>query len=497
MFGEHPRVFRLLFFAQLLERFSSYGIVAILVHYAKSEFGTAVRSPSDLVHMVVAVAFASAILGSYATERLIGSRRCLILGASLSSVGIALLLSTRVQVFYGGLAAFVIGAGLFRHSIFAGVGSLYPEGKDSDALKRRGFTLSYLAINIGALAGPLIASATGEKAAAEGDAGAETFLGIDGSAGWRIGFAIAALTMVSCAALLWRSRELLREMETPTQPSTVRLPILKSPLGTVVVYAAVAVILVWFGLQYEAVLGYSILTLAALTLGRILWLGKGGDLETKQKLGALVLLLVVNSVFWALFHQHFSSLNTLALDHVDRFVRGVEIPATALQAINPVLFIALGLGANALWKSLAGKTHNPPIPTLFGMGITMMGLGYLVLVLGGRGVEDHGKIALVWLVLTYFFFTLGEIATGPIGLFVAERLIPDRGRGLATGAFLLSIAVGNVIGKNVMERIGEPSSPSASDYLDTYENVTWLTIALGAALLLSSRWTNRLFHDVK
>jgi len=447
-FFGHPRGLSTLFFTEMWERFSFYGIRPLLILFmtaaiTQGGFGFDRPQASAISGIYASSVYLASLPGGWVADRLLGLRRAIMLGAVLISLGhICIGLSSFALSklpFFLGLILIVMGTGLLKPNISAIVGDLYPEG---GARRDAGFSIFYMGINTGALGGFLATGLLGEKI------------------GWHWGFGIAGVGML--AGLAWfalRSGPTLgnlglqisRNPDPVKQASQERLMKLALALGLgalvlVVVLAATRVITLNPVVIGEYML-YVLVGTAVVYFGILFLLG-GLTTEEKKRLVVIAILFVFASIFWSAFEQAPTSLNLFAKDFTDRIVFGWEVPVIWFQIANALFIILFSPVFAALWLSLGRRGANPPSTAKFAIGLLCAGVGFAIMILAANLVVNSGgsiKVSPFWLIFSYMFQTFGELSLSPVGLSSMTKLSPRKYVGQMMGIWFLASSVGNLI----------------------------------------------------
>ncbi|HEY0171014.1 MAG TPA: peptide MFS transporter [Pyrinomonadaceae bacterium] len=487
--GGHPRGLSTLFFTEMWERFSYYGLRPLLVLFMSAAlldggFGFERGEASAIVGIYGASVYLASLPGGWIADRLLGLRRAILYGAVCISAGhIAIGLSAFAGgklAFFLGLILIVCGTGLLKPNISAIVGDLYPEG---GARRDAGFSIFYMGINVGAFFGQIITGLLGEKF------------------GWHFGFGAAGVGMIiGFLVFATRASKTLGDIGMhPTrhpdaavqarQESRVKLVlgIGVGILALVIVMAALGVIT----LQAQVIgeyMAYVLLALAVLFFGYIFIAG-GLDGDEKKRVLVIGVLFVFASIFWSAFEQAPTSLNLFARDFTERTVFGWEVPATWFQSINSLFIFLLAPFFAFLWTKLGSRGKDLSSPAKFSLGLFFAGIGFLImipaanLVVGAGGGADATKVVAWWLVGSYFFQTVGELCLSPVGLSSMTKLSPRRYVGQMMGIWFLASAIGNLIG-GLVGRFVDPEKLEQMPQLFTFTALA-LIVAAGVLGLLS------------
>jgi proton-dependent oligopeptide transporter, POT family len=429
----HPPGLYTLFFTEMWERFSFYGMRALLVLFmvdaVRGGLGLDDRTAAAIYGLYTAGVYLAALPGGWVADRLLGAQKAIWYGGIVIALGHFSLAIPTTETFYLGLVLVVLGTGLLKPNISTIVGMLYPEG---GARRDAGFTIFYMGINIGAAIGPLICSFLGEKV------------------NWHYGFGAAGIGMVL---------GLIQYRLTAGRLGTAGLP----PVHTGAArrrdwrlfYGALAVIFVVIVLglgRFVAINPVALargstffITAVGVTYFLYTLLFAGLDRMEKRRLGAMGVLFIASAMFWAGFEQAGSSLNIFAEQHTVRTFAGWIAPAGWFQMLNPVFLIALAPVVASVWVALARRKLNPPLPVKFALGLLLLGSGFLVMVGAARLVVEGNQVWPTWLITTYLLHTLGELCLSPVGLSSVTKLAPARLVGQMMGLWFLATSLGNLI----------------------------------------------------
>jgi POT family proton-dependent oligopeptide transporter len=380
-FFGHPRGLSTLFFTEMWERFSYYGMRAFLILYMVAPvtaggLGFADKDAASIYGTYTGSVWGSAILGGIIADRWLGQYRSVLIGGIIIALGHFTLAFKALSFFYAGLALIVIGTGLLKPNVSTLVGSLYEQ---DDARRDAGFSLFYMGINLGALFGPLIAGYLAQR--------------VD----WHIGFASAGVGMTLGLVQYVLGRNHLRPAVGP-RPAADRQP--DAPK-------------------------------AAFTATE--W----------KRMAAIVIFFLVAILFWGAYEQAGSTLNLFADRYTRLDVFGFSFPSSWFQSVQPIFVITLAPVFAWMWVRLG--RHEPSVPAKLALGVLFMGIAFLVLVPAGAMAQSATgvRVSPWWLVVSYGISELGELCLYPVGLSAVTKLSPPRIVGLMMGVWLLSNAFGN------------------------------------------------------
>ena len=486
----HPAGLRSLFFTEMWERFSYYGMRALLVLFMVDQVesgGLALSDPvaTAIYGLYTAAVYLLALPGGWIVDRRLGAQKAIWIGGIVIMLGHFTLAIPSAYAFFLGLILVASGTGLLKPNISAVVGQLYRPG---DGRRDAGFTLFYMGINIGAFAGSIVCGYLAENEAL----------------GWHYGFAAAGVGMLFGLWQFRRSRDLLgdaglRPHLDPDKPGD-RERIARSwrVVGTLGALIVVVVALLLTGVWRP-----DPVTMSRYTSGVILglaatyfaWLFAFGGLsgDEKKRLVVIIALFLGAAMFWAGFEQAGSSLNLFADRYTDRFIGDFEMPASWLQSANPVMIILIAPLFAALWAWLAGRQLEPSTPIKFALGLILLGVGFGVMFFAARLVAAGNPVLPVWLITTYLFHTLGELALSPVGLSATTKLAPQRYVGQMMGVWFVGAALGNVLAGLLA---GELAGESVAQMPDLYLQIVMTSVGSGILLLLCTPLLRKLMGDV-
>ncbi len=431
----HPRGLQTLFFTEMWERLSYYGMRALLVLFmvdqARHGMGLSDKVATAIYGLYTAGVYLAALPGGWVADRLLGAQRAVWIGGILIAAGHFSLGVPRVETFFLGLILVVLGTGLLKPNISTMVGRLYPEG---GARRDAGFTIFYMGINLGAALGPLVCSSLGEKV------------------NWHYGFTAAGVGMVLGLVQFRMTRHHLGEAgRKPDHPSN-------SPrLDWALLGGAIGLLSLLIVLGLTGVLVLNPIWIAARTTLLIVgmafayfaWVFLFAKLEPleKKRVAVIAILFVASAMFWSGFEQAGSSLNLFADRHTQRLFAwiGREIPTGWFQSLNASFVIIFAPVMAALWLTLARRGIKPSLTVKMSSGLLLLAAGFLVLALGAKRAIVHGPVWPSWLIITYLLHTLGELCLSPVGLSSVTKLAPPRLAGQMMGIWFLGTALGNLI----------------------------------------------------
>jgi POT family proton-dependent oligopeptide transporter len=478
LFGQ-PRGLATLFLTEMWERFTYYGIQAVLILFmvaavSRGGLGLDDRTSSSIFGLFLGSTYLLGLFGGWIADRLLGAQRAVISGGILIAAGSVLLAIGNQAIFFLGLLVNAMGVGLLKPNVSAIVASLYPEG---GARRDAGFSIFYRGINLGAVLGsffvPLCAAAFG----------------------WRSGFVLPALFMaLGVAQFLW-TRSYLGA--AGLQPAEGR----RGSWTPVVVFLAAVALIVILALTHVVTLEAAVLVRAAswgyglLALAYFVYLLFFAGLSAVERKRALVMvaLFVASVTFWAGYFQQFGSFNLFAERYTDRHIFGWVMPAGVLLAVNPFFVITLAGAFAALWLALGKRGRDPLASAKFGVALIFLGLGFLVMYFAAQHVLAGQLVLPTWLVLTYFLNTCGELCLSPVGLSYMSKLAPPRFVGQAMGLWFLSLALG---GNLAGVLTGQYDASHLESLPGLFMKIFWYGVIVGAVMLLLTPVVKKLMAGV-
>jgi len=488
-FFGHPAGLSTLFFTELWERFSYYGMRGLLILYmtaplAAGGLGWDTARAGAVYGMYAGAVYLACLPGGWLADRYLGPRRATWWGGWLIFAGHCCLAAPTTRTFFAGLLLIVVGTGLLKPNISLMVGQLYA---GDDARRDAGYSIYYMGINLGAFLAPL---ACGWLALSAESQALLAGVGLGPGTAWHLGFGAAAIGMALGLVQYARgARRLGAAGLAPGQAADARAHRqlkwgLTLAAGSVLVLAAA---LATDRLTIAALNDAFAVVLLAVTATFFIAMFRNAQWTAaeRQRLVMVLLLFVGATVFWSLFEQGGSTLNLFAERATDRTVFGWTFPATWFHSINPLLIIALAPAFAVLWVRLGPR--NPDAVSKFVFGLVLVAAGFGVLIVAARLAQDGVKVSPAWLVTAYLLHTLGELCLSPVGLAAMSRLAPARIASLTMGVWFLASAVGNYLGGRVA------SLYDSFGLAALFAVVTAVAFVAAALLACTVPWSRRLF----
>ena len=474
----HPRGLYMLFFAEMWERFSYYGMRAILVFYLTKHFLFAEDPAYAVYGAYTSMVYITPVIGGYLADQYLGARRAVLIGGILISIGHLLIALVEgppgVQAghlggFYWGLSFIIVGTGFLKANISVLVGQLY---RRDDTRRDGAFSIFYMGINLGAFIGPLLIGYLGERVS------------------WSWGFGAAGIGMALGLVVFVVFNRELHDIGRPADPVRLKRPVIAglSPEWLIYLAAAAAVAVSWWLVQDQSVVGMLLLACFGITFiyifYRSLFTMPKAD---RNRIFAALYLILLCPLFWALFEQAGSSLNVFTDTRVDRHIFGFEMPASWFQSINSFWIITLAPLFGALWVWLGKKGLEPSAPLKFALGLVQIGLGFIVLVYGAG--RDGAMTPMIFIILLYLLHSTAELCFSPVGLSSMTRLSVGSIVGLMMGTWFLATAAGNFLAAKIAQLT---TGADPEHILTVYTRIGWAMVVVGIVAIPVSWLIQRL-----
>lgn len=483
----HPKGLFILFFAEMWERFSYYGMRALLVLYLTKHFLFDKDAAYGIYGAYTTLVYITPVIGGVLADRYLGQRKAVLIGAILLVLGhLGMAVEGEpvtegqgrsefvMNVFYMSLALIIMGVGFLKANISSIVGELYPKTDD----RRDGaFTIFYVGINLGAFAGALLAGYFGE-----------TF-------GWKYGFGLAGIGMLAGLIVFAWGKPLLEGAGEPPDPALLTQKRFAGLSTEWLIYLGTfaTTILVWFAVRDQALVNNLLMVAGALTVGYIAYRSIFTlEPHARNRIFAAVFLISVQVLFWGLFEQTGSSLTLFTEEEVDRNIFGDEIKTSVFQSINAMYIVLFGPMFAALWVWLGKRNMDPSTGVKFGLATIQLGLGFLVLVWGAKAAGT-GLTPVIFIFLIYLLHTTGELCLSPVGLSAMTRLSTPNMVGLIMGTWFLASGAGNAVAALIAQATAADGG-GKEQVLSVYSNVGWLAIAVGVGLIVVSPIIKKMMH---
>ncbi len=441
---KHPKGLYLLFFTEMWERFSYYGMRAIFTLYMVKALLFDKAFTSEVYGSYTGLVYLTPLVGGYVADRYWGNRKSILFGGILMALGqLCMFISASnysniafaQPMLFLGLGFLIFGNGFFKPNISTMVGQLYPEG---DKRVDSAFTIFYMGINLGAFIAPLVCGGFGDTGNA---------------ADFKWGFLAACIGMV----ISMISFELLKNkyIVTPEGHGIGMVPMKKvveghekkapkMPISQMLIWAgaSIGLFVLFFNVMDLGLIGSAIFSITIIGPAAIITDKTITPIE-KQRIWVIYILAFFVIFFWAAFEQAGASLTFFAEEQTDRNILGTEVPASFFQSINAVLIVILAPLFAMFWTFLGNKNMEPASPTKQAFGLMFLSIGYLVIAFGIKGIDPNIKVSIMWLFSLYLLHTIGELCLSPIGLAMVVKLAPAKFASLLMGVWFLSTAAAN------------------------------------------------------
>ena len=468
----HPKGLYMLFFAEMWERFSYYGMRALLIFYLTKHWLFDDGKSNLIYGAYTSLVYITPLLGGYLADRYLGQRRAVLFGGILLMIGHFLMAvegtggqtDPTINVFWLALSFIIVGSGFLKANISVMVGQLY---KLTDTRRDGAYTIFYMGVNVGAAIGTILVGYLGE------------------TYGWKYGFGLAGFGMLLGLVVFVLGKKALRGGgEAPIALTT--------GLQTALYGAGVASVgVIWALIQYQDLIGTLLWISGGVLLLYVLYEAFKLEPHARDRIFAILFLIALNPVFWGLFEQAGGSLNL----YTDRYVDRAGVPASIFQSINPIYIILLAPLFAWLWQYLGKRGLEPSAPAKFGLALLQVGASFLVFVAGAMAVGPAAMTPVLFVFLIYLLQTTGELCLSPVGLSAMNRLAPKFMASLIMGAWFYMTAVGNFVAGKIGEATGgEGGEMTKEATLSIYSTIGWWTVGIGVAVLIVSPFIKKLMH---
>ncbi len=449
----HPRGLSTLFMTEMWERFSFYGMRALLVLYLvapASQGGMHLNAATGAAIYSVynAMVYLLALPGGWISDRFWGARKTVMIGGIVIMIGHFLLAVPASVSFFVGLSFIALGSGLLKANISTMVGHLYPD--KNDPRRDGGFTIFYMGINLGAFAAPLVIGTVGQK--------------VD----WHLGFALAGVGMaLGLMVYIFGGRHLspTSSVVTSPLPAAERAPLVRKGLfwlALAVAFYGVVALTGHFSMQWVI---WS-LTLVGLVIPIVVFarIKRDKDLsgDERNKLSGYIWFFVAAAIFWMIYDQSGSTLNLFAQNNTASKLFGFDFPSSWFQSLNPLYIMALAPVVAWLWVWLHRRDKNPSTAVKFGIGLVLIGVSFGVMMLAMAAASGGVLVTPLWLALVYLIQTVGELTLSPVGLSVTTKLAPKKYASQMMGIWFLAVTAGDCVAAVLQQLMGDAFLSTAS-----------------------------------
>ena len=471
-FAGHPKGLYMLFFAEMWERFSYYGMRALLIFYLTKHWLFSDGKANLIYGAYASLVYITPVLGGYLADRYLGQRKAVLFGGLLLAIGHSLMAvegtggqaDPAINVFWAALAFIIVGSGFLKANISVMVGQLY---KLTDVRRDGAYTIFYMGINVGAALGTILVGYLGE------------------TIGWGYGFGLAGIGMLLGLIVFVLGKGVLNGAGEAPRPLGKSTETMLYAIGV----ASVGVI--WLLIQYQSVIQNLLIVSGFALLGYVLYETFKLPKEPRERMFAILFLISLNPLFWGLFEQAGGSMSLFT----DRYVDRGATPASLFQSINPIYIILLAPLFAGLWQWLGRRGKEPSAPAKFGLALAQMGLANLVLVWGAEAFGVAAMTPVLFVFLYYLLATTGELCLSPVGLSAMNRLAPTYLASLIMGAWFYMTAVGNFVAGKIGEATGGHGGEMSKEMLlEIYQLFGWISIGAAIIVLLLSQIVKKWMH---
>jgi len=476
----HPKGLFVLFFAEMWERFSYYGMRALLIFYLTKHWLFSDSQAGVIYGAYTALVYITPVLGGYIADKYLGQRKAVTYGAVLLTFGHFLMGfegnggqdAASLNIFWLALAFIIVGSGFLKANISVIVGQLYPR---TDVRRDGAYTIFYMGINLGAALGSLLCGYVGE------------------TYGWSYGFGLAGFGMLAGLIVFILFKPLLLGRGEAPDAAALARPVLGIKFEWLLYLVGIlAVGACWWMVQNQSVVGALLGIAGAILVAYVLFTAVVKlDPHARDRIFAAMFLIIGSILFWALFEQAGSSLNL----YTDRYVDRAGVPASVFQSINAIYIVLLAPLFAGLWTWLGRRGLEPSAPAKFGLALMQLGAGFLVLV---AGAATGTMTPVFFIFLIYLLHTTGELCLSPVGLSAMNRLAPAHMASLIMGTWFFASATGNFAAGLIAAATGSEAASGEGAgkavVLAVYNQIGWVAIAVGVGVLLISPLIKKLMH---
>ncbi len=484
----HPKGLFILFMTEMWERFTFYGMRALLILFMTSQMQFEDTKANLTYGAYQAFVYTMPVWGGWLADKLIGQRISIMWGGIMMAIGNFTLAIPGDTAFFLGLGMIIMGNGYFKPNISTMVGDLYAE---HDERRDSGFSIFYMGINVGATLGGLICGYVGQ------------------TINWHLGFALAGFFMLLGLIVFKKGHHTLGNIGLPPENSQLNKKVLGflSLKNGILILSIIMVPVFAFLLVNYKMINYIINPIGIVMLLYVIYFGlKEGSVAFGRLMVALVLIFF-SMLFWAFYEQGGGSLNLYAARNVNMNFFGLHLSSAAVNnSINGAMVVILSPVFGWLWVKLSKMNANPNSLVKFGLGLVQLGLGFYMFVLGAK-TADNGMVNLFWFAAGYFFMTTGELCLSPIGLSAITKLSPPKMVGLMMGMWFLASAFGQYLAGIIGTMMAIPAESetgaklsaieSLPIYTGIFNQITMVSIGSGILLLILYPFLRRFMHGVK
>ena len=492
-FFGHPKPLSSLFFTEMWERFSFYGIRPLLILFMVASLqnnglGIDTVTASAIVGIFGGAIYIAALPGGWIADNWLGQEGSVWYGSIIIALGhlsIALSAWLAVHFFYLGLILIVIGSGLFKTCISVIVGMLY---KDGDHRRDSGFSIFYMGINLGAFLAPIVGGFLSEEY------------------GWHAGFAVGGIGMLIALVIFRMSAmpSMTKFAKAENVENSWGAPKNVSKATKNWVFGSIAtLIIVFIGVSFElipfspvVIVDYTMVIIAVCVVGYFLGLFFFAKLNRKERFQLIICLILftASAFFWSAFEQQPTSMNLFVDSYTDRVIFGYEVPTAWFQSINSIFIIIFAPLFAILWPMMYRYNMEPSSITKFAFGLFFAAIGFVCLYIASKIVMSGDALASpMWMVACMLFLTFGELCLNPVGLSIMTKIAPKMIRGQIMGLWFASLSLGNLVASKVG---GNVQADTIGDLPGIFQTVIIALVVVGGILLILNIPIRKIDKDI-
>jgi len=485
-----PKQLWMLFFTEMWERFSFYGMRALLILYMVNVLKMADKEANFQYAAYNALVYTTPLLGGWLADRILGYRKSIILGGLLMAIGHLVLALPQDFTFFLGLGFLISGNGFFKPNISSLLGKFY-EG--NDIRKDTGYSIFYMGVNIGAFLGSMLCGYIGQKV------------------NWHYGFGLAGIFMILGLTIFMLFKHILEDKghsPNPEELAKVSNGLSMEKWYYLGAFALVPICMLL--VKIPAITSWVLYPLGVISLIYLIYLSQQFDAEAKEKMWAAVILITFSFFFWGFYEQAGGSLNLMAERNVDFHVKNTNLSSAMMNnATNPFYIIFLTPLLGMFWTYADKNISWMSIPIKFGFSFILVALGYFIFYQGGAlGLSNQsGLMPLMYFMMAYFFITLGELFLSPIGLSMITKLSPSNMFGFMMGIWFLASALGHKLAGLIGSFMAIPKTnanglpftamESLPIYMNGCKQIAIASLVIGIIILVSSRKIQSWMRGIK
>lgn len=481
-----PKQLYLLFFSEMWERFSFYGMKALLIAYMTSQLNYDDPKAYAILGSYAALVYTMPMLGGFMADKFIGYQRAVIFGGILMSIGHLVLAIPQNWSFFYGMAFIICGNGFFKPNISSLVGTLYAE---NDPRRDSGFSIFYMGINIGAALGGALCAYVGTKI------------------NWHYGFGLAGIFMIVGLVVFILGKKSLASRGLPPDMAILKKPAFSFIKPEYLIYGGTLLLIPLVVLlfhQYQF-MDYIMFGLGTIALIYVISSGLKLEKTAKYKLFAALVMIIFTIVFWSVYEQNAGSMNLLAERNSRMILFGIHLPELSVNNfLPPGWVIALTFIVAPLWPWLAKRGKEPSTPLKFALSFILLGIGFYIFYLGCKANLDTGIVPLWPFLLGYMFIILGELFISPVSLSMVTKLAPVKMVSLMLGILFFASAVGEFLAGKIGSLMSVPDDVLAKNnpilslpyYADVIQKIGIASAVIGVLLIFTVPFLKRWMGNV-